>query len=235
MVKSLESPVTGSSSGNNRNARPSVASSDASDVLASLQPHEISFVEKCKVSTSLRGACERLKVLMNDNFEKFANDKVYDSIRTVVEVLWEDRDVKTIFLEKSMGTEKVSLKYFLDSITKISHQGYEFTNDEMMKIRRESSGVSVMPFVYKKQNMALIDCGGQEHMKVEREAEFRDLFAVFYMLSLDDYDVSNLDDRTATKHQTRLQYSLKEFRSLAHDARLNSFPFAVLLNKSDRY
>ena len=111
MVKTLEDPVTGSPSGNNRNARPPAASSVSSAALASLQPHEESFMDNCKVSTSLRGACQRLKVLITDNFEKFANEKVYDSIRTAVEVLWQDGDVKMIFQEKSSGTEKVSLRY----------------------------------------------------------------------------------------------------------------------------
>jgi hypothetical protein len=130
-------------------------------------------------------------------------------------------------IEQSQENKYVS--YFLDNIQSICTEEYVLSDSDILKMRRVTLGISYLPFTYKKQSMMLIDAGGQEHARRERELEFHDLFAVFYMLSLDDFDCTN----NAAKI-TRLDQSLAEYKMLCDDARLASFPFAVLLNKSDR-
>jgi hypothetical protein len=129
-----------------------------------------------------------------------------------------------------------NIPYFLAKINEICTSNYELSDSDMLLIRRETIGVSVLKFTYKNQPMMFIDAGGQEHARLEREEQFHDLKCVFYIFALDDFDVPFLTALTnPDKEVTRLQENIRQYKLSCSNEKLKNVPFAVLLNKSDRF
>ena len=76
-------------------------------------------------------------------------------------------------------------EYFLVKVDKILSGSYMPDNDDMLRLRRETSGSTKMEFPFNTETFLMVDVGGQLHERITWEAEMTsDLIGVIYMASL---------------------------------------------------
>ncbi len=85
---------------------------------------------------------------------------------------------------KSYELELEWADYFLNNSDRIMDVKQSITDEDMLKLRRETSGAQRLPFKFGQNNLTMVDVGGQIHERTTWEAEFSDVLAVIYMVSL---------------------------------------------------
>jgi len=98
-------------------------------------------------------------------------------------------------------------------------------DSEMVKIRMPTTNITLTNITYNGEVFGIKDVGGQiQHQDMWMSA-FKNVRAVLYVASLDDYHRNSKDERN------RLIESLELFRMVCGNTALAGLPFVLIFNK----
>ncbi len=105
---------------------------------------------------------------LSENMHSQFDETVLGIIGNALTELWAISSVKKAFDFKASEdlnshVNFAVIKSFLNGARWICSMDYVLRDEELVKVRRETSGVHKYPFVFTKQNFVLIDSGGQQH------------------------------------------------------------------------
>jgi GTPase SAR1 family protein len=155
-----------------------------------------------------------------------------DEIMTVGQLLqriWQNPWTQRVYAE--IPQMEIPIAYIMQNMDRIASVGYFATNDDILLARKRTSGVNLLEFEDErmKKKIQVIDVGGQKQERRKWLAHFQDVNAVIFVVGLDQYDQTMLEDDS----QNRLRDSLQLFNEMCTNPYFRSSTFFLLLNKSD--
>jgi GTPase SAR1 family protein len=155
-----------------------------------------------------------------------------DEIMTVGQLLqkiWQNPWTQRVYAE--IPQMEIPIAYIMQNMDRIASVGYFATNDDILLARKRTSGVNLLEFEDErmKKKIQVIDVGGQKQERRKWLAHFQDVNAVIFVVGLDQYDQTMLEDDS----QNRLRDSLQLFNEMCTNPYFRTVTFFLLLNKSD--
>ncbi len=177
---------------------------------------------------------------LNSSTDRDSVEKLRDASKT----LWADEGVKRAYelsiLETSVKDQmNPNDAFFLNQVDVICAEGYMPTDEDMLRMRRSTSGSHSLDFEFepekfgqkgKKSFWTITDVGGQIHERATWYEQFNELDGLIFVLSLSDFDQMSQDSRGANKFvEDGVQLMLQVMRAET----LQGVPVVVMLNKAD--
>ncbi|GMI10338.1 hypothetical protein TrRE_jg7772 [Triparma retinervis] len=177
----------------------------------------------------------------------------FSALKDAVKIIWADPQIKKAFslsLGESSSKDAVNANddFFLSKADKVLTPGYVPTDEDILKLRRSTSGAHSLDFKFdpkkfgkghdkgisgqkhKSSYWTLTDVGGQIHERATWYEEFADLDGLVFVLSLPDFDQKSQDNRSANK---LVEDGINLMLQVMRADNLLEVPVCVLLNKFD--
>ncbi|KAF0991473.1 hypothetical protein HZS_4954, partial [Henneguya salminicola] len=122
-----------------------------------------------------------------------------------------------------------STPYFLENIKRITEKDYLPNNDDIVRVRNQTTGITETCIEYKDVIFKLFDVGGQRSERKKWINCFDEVDAVIYVIALSDYNRFLTEDLTTNC----MNETLKLLGALSNSPYLRTLPFIILLNKED--
>ncbi|KAL0579767.1 hypothetical protein V5O48_002261 [Marasmius crinis-equi] len=153
--------------------------------------------------------------------------------------LWNDRDVRRLLEKQNLRLEDMS-GFYLDSLERITARKYVPTNEDIVKARLKTIGVTEHRFILKAGNMLsrdwrVFDVGGARNLRGRRTFSaawapyFDDMSAIIFLAPLNCFDQTLAEDNTVN----RLEDSILLWRSIVKHPLLKNTELILFLNKCD--
>ncbi|CAL8074530.1 unnamed protein product [Calicophoron daubneyi] len=151
-----------------------------------------------------------------------------------VERLWHDHGVRMTFSRANEYQLIDSAKYFLDRISDIRQETYIPSEQDILRCRTMTNGVSELQFEYNSGEknaikLRVFDVSGQRGARKKWIQLFDSVTAILFLVDTSSFDQTLREDRT----QNRLMDSLEVFEQAWTNKYLRSVPVIVFLNKVD--
>ncbi|XP_063907978.1 guanine nucleotide-binding protein G(s) subunit alpha-like isoform X2 [Zophobas morio] len=146
-------------------------------------------------------------------------------------VLWKDRGVQATF-ERSNEYQLIdSAKYFLDRVDEISRDDYRPTDQDILRCRVLTTGISEINFQVEDAKFQIIDVGGQRDERRKWFMCFNDVTAIIFITACSSYNMVLREDPT----KNRLIESLELFKRVWKSKFLGHISVILFLNKQDLF
>ncbi|EAY10111.1 G-protein alpha subunit, putative [Trichomonas vaginalis G3] len=158
------------------------------------------------------------------------DDFTTESAESIAKV-WADPAIKNVYkASNSIGIGE-NADYFLDNVKRIADPSYTPTNDDILKARIRTVGISNLTFDVKGIPTNLVDVGGQRNERKNWSKCFQNVTYVMFVVSLSDFDQTLFEDESTT----RTADSIELFKNIASTPIFESTPFFLVLNKFDLF
>ena len=140
------------------------------------------------------------------------------------------------------------VQHWIDECDRVLAPDYVPSADDLLKLRRPTSGEQILRFHMRGQAFELVDLGGQTHeMKTWAYHMEQNISGVIFMLSLADFDKrdthghwasawSSLSSTGEAQSMSRLQEGLQVLNDILRSTpALQNLPLVIMLNKKDLF
>jgi len=129
----------------------------------------------------------------------------------MINQLWKDKVITKFWKKNKSSMHNSHLDYYLANLDRINGEGYNPSNEDIVRCRQYTIGASVTTFCFQKLWWKLIDVGGQmpERTKWKAIVNENDVSGIIYFVALDEYDVES-----EVKGKTKLELSLKVWKEI---------------------
>ncbi|MEE6487438.1 hypothetical protein FKM82_014899 [Ascaphus truei] len=146
-----------------------------------------------------------------------------------IKKLWGDPGIRRCYERRREFQLLDSAKYYLSNLERISQDGYQPTDEDILRIRIPTTGINEYCFSVEKMNLRIVDVGGQKSERRKWIHCFQNVAALIYLASLSEYD-QRLEENSK---DNRMQESLALFRSILVLPWFRETPIILFLNKTD--
>jgi len=160
---------------------------------------------------------------ISDEVIQFARELWTDDV--IVQV-WEKRDSLPNFTI-------INFDYLLKNIDRLAQQDAIATNDDIVRCRQRTTGLSEVEFAFGKHYFHLFDVGGQkpERRKWDVIANTHKPTAVLFFTSLVDFDIPLMSE----EGKSRMDESLEVWDDVLKKEEFENTTIILFLNKSDLF
>ncbi|KAF8160891.1 guanine nucleotide binding protein, alpha subunit [Crassisporium funariophilum] len=149
--------------------------------------------------------------------------------------LWNDRTVKALLRAQRVRLEDMA-GFFLNSIERVTSPRYVPTDDDILRARLKTLGVSEHRFTLKAGNMLshdwrIFDVGGARSTRAAWAPYFDDLDAIIFLAPISGFDEVLLED----PHVNKLEDSILLWKHLVSNPLLEKTSIVLFLNKIDLF
>ena len=186
-------------------------------------------------------AMERMDIpLYNENNEKhvrtiFLQPSQIESILLPPEVglaiksLWNDQGVQECFKRGREFQLNDSAQYYFDSIDRISQPNYRPTDQDVLRSRIKTTGITETVFVIGDLTYRMLDVGGQRSERKKWIHCFENVTTNLFLVAISEYDQLLLEDESVN----RMQEALTLFDSICNSRWFEKTSIILFLNKID--
>ncbi|XP_053558839.1 guanine nucleotide-binding protein subunit alpha-15 isoform X2 [Bombina bombina] len=143
--------------------------------------------------------------------------------------LWSDSGIKLCYERRREFQLLDSANYYFSNLERLTQDGYQPTNEDILRIRIPTTGINEYCFTVEKVNLRIVDVGGQKSERRKWIHAFENLKALIYLASLSEYD-QQLEENDK---DNRMWESLALFRSILVLPWFVSTAIILFLNKTD--
>jgi hypothetical protein len=152
------------------------------------------------------------------------------TVGRLLQKVWMDPLIQRVYsMEEKSPQLEAPLGYIMNAMDRISEQGFQPTNEDILFARKRTSGVNLLDFEAYGAKFLLIDVGGQRTERKKWLAHFDIVDAVIFVVGLDQYDQVMMEDGVTN----RLRDSLELFEEMCASPWFRDSSFLLFLNKSD--
>ena len=152
-----------------------------------------------------------------------------DELSSAMKRVWADAGVQYCFRRSREYQLNDSAKYYLDSLSRIGGRRYQPTEQDILRTRVKSIGITETLFTYNKIRFKLVDVGGQRSERRKWVHCFQGVHAILYCVSLSAFDLTLREDNSVN----RLHESIKLFTTVLNNKWFTEAAIIVLFNKKD--
>lgn len=162
----------------------------------------------------------------NDNNNKVTKLAIADAIMT----LWQnDEGIKQCFNKSNLFQIEGSSPYFFEQVHKYADDDYVCTDDDILKGRIKTTGITETNFNISGIKFKILDAGGQRSERKKWIHCFQDITCACFVLAVSEYDQMLFEDEKVN----RMYEAIMLFDSLVNSKWFANTPFILFLNKVD--
>ena len=145
--------------------------------------------------------------------------------------VWADPIIKQTYQQlNSIGIGE-NADYFLDNVIRIADPNYLPSDEDILKARIRTVGISNLCFEVgtSKEKTIIVDVGGQKTERKNWKNCFQNVTYVMFVVSLSDFDQKMFED----ENTTRTADSIELFKNISSTPAFEKVPFFLIFNKYD--
>jgi len=167
------------------------------------------------------------KTIVDGNYEWKENMKeLSTTIKDDFEKLWKNEDVQLMYQNRYEYQIPDNVEYFFDNLETLSKKDYLPNNDDIVRLRIKTTGIIETNV---KENITIVDVGGQRGERKKWALCFADVTAILYCVALSEYNLKCVEDNSTN----RMLESLQVFSDVVDIKSFQKTPLIVFFNKSD--
>jgi len=159
----------------------------------------------------------------------------YNDILQDIITLYQDPSIQKCLEQKAKFYLLDSAPYFLKKASTIGEIDYLPSDEDVLRARSQTTGVTSMDFMLKEGStelkLELVDVGGQRGERRRWIHCFEGVDAVMFIISLSDYNQTLWEDETTN----RMLEAEKLFGEMLNNVFFRETPFIVFFNKLDLF
>ncbi|CAD5219668.1 unnamed protein product [Bursaphelenchus okinawaensis] len=158
-------------------------------------------------------------------------EELTEELSAAMERLWKDDGVQECYRRSNEYQIDDSAKYFLDNLPRLAQPDYIPNEQDLLRTRIKTTGITEVLFELKGLTFRVIDVGGQRSERKKWIHCFDNVNAIIFISSLSEYDQTLREDNCTN----RMQESLKLFDSICNSPWFAEIHFILFLNKKDLF
>ncbi|VDK42738.1 unnamed protein product [Anisakis simplex] len=158
-------------------------------------------------------------------------EELTEELSAAMQRLWMDSGVRECYRRSNEYQIDDSAKYFLDNLSRLSAPNYLPSEQDLLRTRVKTTGITEVLFELKGLTFRVIDVGGQRSERKKWIHCFDNVNAIIFISSLSEYDQTLREDNCTN----RMQESLKLFDSICNSPWFADIHFILFLNKKDLF
>jgi len=158
-------------------------------------------------------------------------DQLPSDVSLAIKSLWVDQGVLECFSRSREYQLNDSAKYYFDSIDSISNPDYLPTDQDVLRSRVKTTGITETTFLIGELTYRMFDVGGQRSERKKWIHCFENVTAIVFLVAISEYDQLLLEDETVN----RMQEALTLFDSICNSRWFVKTSIILFLNKIDRF
>ncbi|KAI0211148.1 Guanine nucleotide-binding protein G(q) subunit alpha [Lamellibrachia satsuma] len=189
---------------------------------------------------SMIRAMETLKIPYkdpsNEENAKLIKDVDYETVTTfekpyveAIQSLWADSGIQECYDRRREYQLTDSAKYYLDSIDRISLEGYLPTLQDILRVRVPTTGIIEYPFDLDSIIFRMVDVGGQRSERRKWIHCFENVTSIMFLVALSEYDQVLVE----SDNENRMEESKALFRTIITYPWFQNSSVILFLNKKD--
>lgn len=148
-----------------------------------------------------------------------------------VRALWADPNVQVTFSRSREYQLNDSARYYFDSIDRISSPNYTPSDQDVLRSRVKTTGITETMFQINDLTYRMFDVGGQRSERKKWIHCFENVTAIIFLVAISEYDQTLLEDETVN----RMQEALTLFDSICNSRWFVKTSIILFLNKIDLF
>lgn len=166
--------------------------------------------------------------LLNNTSHTLTRDQIAEAISE----LWNsDMGIKQCFARSNEFQLEGSTAFYFDNITKFADQNYLCTDEDILKGRIKTTGITETSFNIGSSKFKVLDAGGQRSERRKWINCFEGITSVLFVLAVSEYDQMLFEDERVN----RMHEAIMLFDSLCNCKWFINTPFILFLNKIDLF
>ncbi|KAK9763361.1 guanine nucleotide-binding protein subunit alpha [Basidiobolus ranarum] len=159
------------------------------------------------------------------------SDTLSPDVATAVKALWADQGVQDCFCRSREYQLNDSAKYYFDSIERIAHPDYIPTDQDVLRSRVKTTGITETTFHVSDLTYRMLDVGGQRSERKKWIHCFENVTVIVFMVAISEYDQTLIEDESVN----RMQEALTLFDSICNSRWFVKTSIILFLNKIDLF
>lgn len=143
--------------------------------------------------------------------------------------LWNDNGVKACFSRSREYQLNDSAAYYFDSIDRFAQVDYLPTDQDVLRSRVKSTGITETIFHVGKLTYRMVDVGGQRSERKKWIHCFENVTSIIFMVAINEYDQTLIED----DNMNRMHESFTLFDSVCNSKWFTNTAMILFLNKID--
>ncbi|KAI9260670.1 guanine nucleotide-binding protein subunit alpha [Phascolomyces articulosus] len=152
-----------------------------------------------------------------------------NDVTLAVKTLWKDPNLLSVFERSREYQLNDSAKYYFDSIDRIGDINYVPTDQDVLRSRVKTTGITETTFVIGDLTYRMFDVGGQRSERKKWIHCFENVTAIIFLVAISEYDQVLIEDETVN----RMQEALTLFDSICNSRWFVKTSIILFLNKID--
>ncbi|ORY62716.1 guanine nucleotide-binding protein subunit alpha [Leucosporidium creatinivorum] len=148
-----------------------------------------------------------------------------------IERMWREEGCKKAVGEAHKYQLNDSAQYFFDNIARIGAASYIPTDQDILRTRVRSTGITEEVFRVKQYTVRVFDVGGQRSERKKWIHCFENVQVLVFVAAINEYDQNLWEDESVN----RMSEALMLFESIASSRWFEKSTFVLLLNKTDLF
>lgn len=189
------------------------------------------------VALQKSGALDTLQTENQEKAQIFTSNtilfeqEVTPEIGEAVEALWQDPAVKQQYEKASEFQLNDSAGYFFDAINRIAADGFVPTEQDVLRSRARTTGITEICFSINDVRFRMVDVGGQRSERKKWIHCFQEVTALIFCVAMSEYDLKLYEDETVN----RMHESIMLFEEICNCQWFNETAIILFLNKKDLF
>ncbi|ORY05466.1 guanine nucleotide binding protein, alpha subunit [Basidiobolus meristosporus CBS 931.73] len=163
--------------------------------------------------------------------EQIEGETLPAEITEAIKCLWADEGVRLCFHRSREYQLNDSAKYYFDSIERIGHPTYIPNDQDVLRSRVKTTGMTETVFTMGDMTYRMLDVGGQRSERKKWIHCFENVTAIVFMVAISEYDQNLIEDDTVN----RMQEALTLFDSICNSRWFIKTSVILFLNKIDLF
>ncbi|KAL8212276.1 UNVERIFIED_CONTAM: Guanine nucleotide-binding protein G(t) subunit alpha-1 [Gekko kuhli] len=143
--------------------------------------------------------------------------------------LWKDTGIQACFARASEYQLNDSASYYLSDLPRLVRPGYIPTEQDVLRSRVKTMGITETQFSFKDLNFRMFDVGGQRSERKKWIHCFEGVTCIIFIAALSTYDMVLVEDNKVN----RMHESLHLFNSICNHRYFATTSIVLFLNKKD--
>lgn len=169
--------------------------------------------------------------LIMDQPHQVDGDHLPAEVADAIAGLWKDGGVQACFARSREFQLNDSAQYYFDAIQRIGTPGYLPTDQDVLRSRVKTTGITESHFMIGELKFKLFDVGGQRSERRKWINCFENVTALLFLVAISEYDQSLYEDESIN----RMQESLALFDSICNSRWFVKTSIILFLNKIDLF
>eukprot|EP01129_Flabellula_baltica_P005670 TRINITY_DN2066_c0_g1_i1.p1 TRINITY_DN2066_c0_g1~~TRINITY_DN2066_c0_g1_i1.p1 ORF type:complete len:336 (+),score=75.89 TRINITY_DN2066_c0_g1_i1:147-1154(+) len=161
------------------------------------------------------------------------SDAIDEEIVENGKTLWGSDEIQEVWDNRDSlpNLTIINLDYIVENIDRIASDNCKLKNEDIVRIRQRTTGISTFEFPYNKYFINLVDVGGQRTERKKWSLVAENPTATVFFTSLCDFDIPLV----GSEETTRFEESIQVWNEVLTDELYENATCLLFLNKSDLF